>query len=95
MDLIKKLHPLEKRVISALKSYKNVDEIIKFTGLKEVEVTRALQWLRNKDVLKVNVNSRETISLGKNGISAIKEGLPERRLLNLLKIQNNGPFHSF
>ena len=86
MDLIKKLHPLEKRVISALKNYKNVDEIVKFTGLKEVEVTRALQWLRNKDVLKVNVNSRETISLGNNGILAIKEGLPERRLLNLLKI---------
>ena len=86
MDLIKKLHPLEKRVISVLKEHKNVDEIIRFTGLKEVEVTRALQWLRNKDVLKVNINSRETISLGKNGISAIKEGLPERRLLNLLKI---------
>ena len=86
MDLIKKLHPLEKRVISALKNYKDVDDIIKFTGLKEVEVTRALQWLRSKDILKVNVNSRETISLGKNGISAIKEGLPERRLLNLLKI---------
>ena len=86
MDLIKKLHPLEKRVISALKNYKDVDDIIKFTGLKEVEVTRALQWLRNKDVLKVNVSSREAISLGKNGVSAIKEGLPERRLLNLLKV---------
>jgi len=50
--IIESLHPLEIKVFPYI-NLKNVNEIIKKTGLQEVEVTRALQWLENKNLLKL------------------------------------------
>ena len=82
------LHPLERKVVPALKSHKILEEIMDHTGLQEVEVTRALQWLENKEALKILKTESETISLGKNGLRYAKEGLPERRLAAELKDQD-------
>jgi len=79
------LHPLERKVVPALKSHKILEEIMDHTGLQEVEVTRALQWLENKEALKIIKTESETINLGKNGLQYAKEGLPERRLSAELK----------
>ncbi|MBR9691844.1 hypothetical protein GOV06_03575, partial [Candidatus Woesearchaeota archaeon] len=46
--LINKLHPLERKVLPVLDKIDSFEEIISKTGLKDVEVMRALQWLSNK-----------------------------------------------
>ncbi len=81
--LIEKLHPLERKVLPFLK-LKNVKEIIEKSGMQEIEVMRALQWLENKDVLKINIEIKENVYLGENGEKYLKEGLPERRFLECL-----------
>ncbi len=84
-DLIDKLHPLERSLISFLKNGKSVKELSSESGLKEIEVTRAIQWLENKNVLKIKSSVKEVISLDKNGEKYLKEGLPERKFLESLK----------
>lgn len=81
--LVEKLHPLERKVLPFLK-LKNVKDIIEKSGMQEIEVMRALQWLENKDVLKINTEIKENVYLGENGEKYLKEGLPERRFLECL-----------
>jgi phenylalanyl-tRNA synthetase alpha chain len=83
--LIDTLHPLERKVLPVLDSYKTLPEIVTATGLKEVEVMRALQWLENKKVVKISTELKEVVSLDKNGQKYIKNGLPERLFINALK----------
>ena len=54
MDIVAKLHPLERIVLPVLKDHKELKAIIKTTGCSEVEVMRALQWLENKKLLKID-----------------------------------------
>ncbi len=83
--LIDTLHPLERKVLPVLDSFKTLPEIVSATGLKEVEVMRALQWLENKKILKISTELKEVISLDKNGVKYAKTGLPERLFINALK----------
>jgi len=82
------LHPLERKILPFLKKSSNLDELQKFSKLKEVEVMRALQWLENKDALKIKTETKAIISLDKNGEKYIKEGLPEKRFLKSIENSN-------
>ncbi len=82
--LIAKLHPLERAVLPALQSATTLPEIVSRSKLQEIEVMRALQWLENKKLLSISTDTRKIVALGKNGIFYLKEGFPERRLLNIL-----------
>ncbi|MBW3020329.1 phenylalanine--tRNA ligase subunit alpha [Candidatus Woesearchaeota archaeon] len=82
--LIETMHPLEIKVINTLKKSKTLPEIMKSSGLKDVEVIRALQWLQNKDILNINKSEAEFVELDSNGLKYKKSGLPERRLLQEL-----------
>lgn len=82
--IIQSLHPLERKVLPALEKHKSTAEICSATGLKEVEVTRALQWLENKKLASVSTQSQEVVLLDKNGELYRKTGLPERRFLHAL-----------
>ncbi len=84
-NIIKKLHPLERKILPLLKDGITIKEISKLSKLQEVEVMRAVQWLENKDVLKQELEMKETVELGPLGEKYLKEGLPERRLLDQLK----------
>lgn len=84
-DLIKTLHPLERKVAPLLKHTSIFSELVKKSGLKEVEVMRALQWLQNKGVLKIKEDVKEVLCLGKNGKKALEKGLPEKVFLNTVK----------
>ena len=84
-EAVKKLDPRERLVLSVLKENKTFEEIESSTKLKEVEVMRALQFLENKKVLKINTELKEVASLDKNGLKYFNEGLPERRFLSALK----------
>jgi len=88
-EIIEKLSPLEIKVIPFLN--KKVSEIIKKSGLDEVSVLRALRFLENREILKINSKEKKMVDLGTNGIYYKKNHLPERRLLSLLETDNHLP----
>ena len=79
------LHRLERAVLPVLDRCKDIKSIEDATGLKEVEIVRALQWLQNKEVLILKEELKETVQLDKNGIMYQKESFPEKKLLEVLK----------
>lgn len=82
--LVQSLHPLERKVLPVLDKHATVPSICAATGLKDVEVIRALQWLENRKAVKVDTESHEVVTLDKNGLAYAKQGLPERRFLQAL-----------
>ncbi len=82
--LIQSLHPLERAVMPVLEDGIDLSTITKKTGLREIEVMRALQWLENKGVIKIQQTLKEVINLDKNGALYVMEGLPEKRFLQAL-----------
>ncbi|MBI5391908.1 phenylalanine--tRNA ligase subunit alpha [Candidatus Woesearchaeota archaeon] len=93
MDLKKILntfHPFERRVFPVLKHAHTLEEIMKATGMQEIEVMRALQWLSNKEVIKkegfINPKTTTFISLTQKAERYQKEKrLPERKILEYLQ----------
>ena len=83
--LAESLNPVERRVVKVLDNFKSFDGITKVTGLKDVEVMRALQWLQNKNVVKIKETQKELVSLDENGLKYLKYGLPERIFLENLE----------
>ena len=83
-------HEIEKKIITALRDVpkQTPDSLEKSTQLSPDQIRRGIEWLRLKEFAIVNESKSSVISLGKNGIESFEKGLPERRLLNLLK---NGP----
>jgi len=84
-QLINSLHPLERKLIPYLEQTSSVESLIQLSQMKDVEVMRALQWLQNKKAVKITEAVKEIIALGPNGKLYAEKGLPERRLLDLLK----------
>ncbi len=79
-----KLHPLERKILPFLKTNKELSKIVKSSGLQEIEVMRALQWLQNKEILKIITDKKKIVSLDKNGDFYRREGLPEKKFLQAL-----------
>ena len=57
------LHPLERKVLPLLGKFSAFEDILKESGLKDVEVMRALQWLQNKNIIKLDIARSEQIVL--------------------------------
>jgi|TARA_B100001971_G_scaffold183939_1_gene182261 phenylalanyl-tRNA synthetase alpha chain len=83
--IILTLHAYERKVLPALKETTSFEEITKKTGLQKVEVMRALQWLQNKKLIRINKRLQEQVSLDENGIKYRANGLPERKFLEAIK----------
>ena len=83
-NLIAKLHPLERKVLPVLKSNSEFRAITAAAGLQEVEVMRALQWLENKQILKLHTEKKKVVSLAENGLKYKQQGLPEKVFLRAL-----------
>ena len=88
--LILKLHPFERIVLPVLQEEQDLHKIVKKSKLQEIEVMRALQWLENKELLKITSTTKKVISLDKNGLLYLKEGLPEKSFLNALSEEFKG-----
>ena len=86
-DVIERLSPLEVKVIPFLDL--KLDEIAQKTGLDMTSLLRALSFLENKGVLKINKETQKIIELGINGIYYKKTSLPERKLLTFLEKNKN------
>ena len=71
--LIESLHPLERKVLPVLDKLSSVKEITKTTGLQEVEVMRALQWLQNKDIITLNEELKELNTQARDFAKKISE----------------------
>ena len=80
-------HEIEKKIISALRENpkQSPKALEKSTQLSPDQIRRGIEWLKLKDLAIVSESKSSVISLGKNGIESFQKGLPERRLLNLLK----------
>lgn len=83
--IVESLHPLERKVLPFLDKCSTLKELMKHSGLSEAEAMRTLQWLENKQVLKISSDTDETIKLDSNGEEYLKKGLPERRFLEAVK----------
>ncbi|MDP3728563.1 MAG: phenylalanine--tRNA ligase subunit alpha [bacterium] len=84
-NIIQSLHPLERKIIPFLKNNILFQDLLEQTKMQEVEVMRALQWMENKELLKIKTEITEIITFGNLGKKYAIAGLPERRLLEQLK----------
>jgi len=83
--LAESLHPLERTVLPLVRRMHGPDALQKAAKLSETEVLRALQWLQNKGLVRVDVREGDVVVLDKNGERYRKTGLPERRFLVALQ----------
>jgi len=83
-------HDIEKQIIKLLQSTPNLTEeqLSQTTTLSMDQIRRGVEWLRQKSLADVSDSTNISYSLGENGLEALKNGLPERRLANLV---NDGP----
>jgi phenylalanyl-tRNA synthetase alpha chain len=82
--IIGSLNPLERKILPYLSKFNSINDLMAYSGLKEVEITRTIQWLRGKGLVTLKEESKQLVLLDKNGQSYLKQGLPERRFLNAL-----------
>ena len=80
--LIDSLSPNERKILPYLEE--KIIDICKKASLDKISVLRALEYLQNKEIVKLSYKKKKTIELGVNGALYRKKELPERRLLNLL-----------
>jgi hypothetical protein len=80
--LIESLSPNEKKILPHLGE--RINEICKKSNLDKTSVIRALEYLQNKNIIKLSYTKKKIVELGVNGALYLKKGLPERRLLHLL-----------
>lgn len=80
-------HPIEKTIIKILRTTPNLSEeqISEKTNLSIDQTRRGIEWLRLKNLATVSESEKSFVKLGKNGILAKDQGLPERQLVNLIE----------
>jgi phenylalanyl-tRNA synthetase alpha chain len=81
--VIETLNPDERAILPYLK-LGSLEKVSEKSGLDETKILRALQFLSNKNIVRLKTEEEKILDLGDNGIVYLKNGLPERRLLNLL-----------
>ena len=81
------LHDIEKQIINVLQSDPDLTEekISQETKLSMDQIRRGVEWLRQKKLADVTETTNISLSLGKNGLDSLKNGLPERRLVTLVQ----------
>jgi phenylalanyl-tRNA synthetase alpha chain len=80
------LHPIEKTIIKLLKTTSNLtdEQISEKTNLSIDQTRRGIEWLRLKNLAVVLESEKSFVRLGKNGLLARQQGLPERKLVDLI-----------
>lgn len=81
--IIESLSPNEREIIPYLKK-ETIEDIDKKIELGKTAILRALEFLSNKNAVKLSSKQEKVIELGVNGINYLKKGLPERRLINII-----------
>jgi hypothetical protein len=60
-------------------------------GTDNTTTLRALEFLKNKNMVSIDVKEKQIVSLGINGVYYQKRGLPERKLLDALTDRKSIP----
>lgn len=81
-EILESLSENERKILPFLKE--SIKQIQEKAGLDETSTIRALQFLSNKNILKLTQEKKKIIDLDVNGILYEKKALPERRLLFIL-----------
>ncbi|WP_016939473.1 phenylalanine--tRNA ligase subunit alpha [Nitrosopumilus sp. SJ] len=83
-------HDIEKKIITSLKENpkQTPESLEKSTNLSPDQIRRGIEWLKLKELANVDETKTSIVSLGKNGKESFQKGLPERRLLDLLKTKS-------
>jgi|TARA_B100001971_G_scaffold116440_1_gene107138 phenylalanyl-tRNA synthetase alpha chain len=87
--IISTLHTFERKVLPVLKEMSSFEKIAEKTKLQKVEVMRALQWLQNKKLIRINKKLQEQVSLDENGLKYREKGLPEKTFLEAARNKNS------
>jgi phenylalanyl-tRNA synthetase alpha chain len=93
MDLEKikdSLSPIERKVLPRLGGKNYVDELVG-EDLDKTTIMRAINFLKNKNLVRIQEDSKKVIGLGILGVNYKKKELPERTLLNKLLKSGNLP----
>ncbi|MFL6496438.1 MAG: phenylalanine--tRNA ligase subunit alpha [Nitrososphaera sp.] len=87
MTTAEAFHPIERSILYALSHKDNlsIDSLAANTGLSIDQIRRGIEWLKFKNLISIEQFSRKRILVAPGGLKAIKNGLPERRLVNSLK----------
>ncbi|MGI0088289.1 MAG: phenylalanine--tRNA ligase subunit alpha [Nitrosotalea sp.] len=82
------LHPIEQKILKSLLEKQNLtpEELSEKTQLSIDQVRRGIEWLKFKDLVQVNESEKSFVALGKRGNESLQKGLPERQLVNYLKL---------
>ncbi len=82
--LLDSLSPIERKVLPNISGKDELNELSKKSETDNITTMRALEFLKNKGIVSIEVIENKIVALGINGIYYQKKGLPERRLLNAL-----------
>ncbi len=80
--ILDSLSPNETKILPYLNE--DITRICMKTNLDKTSVLRALEFLKNKEIIEIIYDKRKFIEIGVNGILYRKKELPERKLLNIL-----------
>jgi phenylalanyl-tRNA synthetase alpha chain len=89
--IIESLSPNERKILTHLEE-KNINDVSKKSNLDKVSVLRSLEYLQNKEIVKLSQTKKKVVEIGINGALYKKKGLPERRLLLILGDKRILPF---
>ncbi len=80
------LHPIEAEIIRTLKKKNSLtlNEIASEAKLSLDQVRRGIEWLKKKGLVDIEEKKYIFVELDTLGIKSVNEGLPERKIINLL-----------
>ena len=95
--IINELHIYEKKLLNELEKDENVtpEEVAENTGMDIKSVMSAAGSLASKNIIDMKKDVIESFQLTKDGKSFADKGLPERRVLNVLKEKKDLPMKDF
>ncbi|MFA5303255.1 MAG: phenylalanine--tRNA ligase subunit alpha [Candidatus Nanoarchaeia archaeon] len=82
IELLDSLHIFEKKLLINLSNTLSLSKAVELTGMPEIQVLKAAQWLSNKELAIIKETKKKTVSLTLRGQEVVEKGLPEIRLLN-------------
>jgi phenylalanyl-tRNA synthetase alpha chain len=90
-ELVESLSDIETSCLKNLdqNKWKDIFQIQKDSNLPIDSVRRAIQWLNEKKFIEIKKDKKESVELTILGKNNLKNGLPERRLIQILQ-NNNG-----
>ncbi len=91
---VSELSEIERKLLSIVEKEKNYsfEELIQTTSINPDSVRRATAWLMQKGFFK-GIEKKETkLELTSKGQNALNKGLPEKRMLSVLKEKNKMSF---